>query len=211
MKNGKNSDGTEVGLHVEEERHDERHGELGHQFRAAAEAACVAAAQLAIVVDEADGAEGDGHADDEPDVAVGEIGEQQRGQNQGEEDQRAAHRRRAGLRQVALRPVGTNRLADLPRRQLANEPRPEQEGDDQRGECRDQSPKRDVAKDVEDGVRDVQRIEEMIEHHGELPAPSSSRTTSSIFMPRDPLTSTVSPGCQWATTDAATSACEPQT
>ena len=44
-------------------------------------------------------------------------------------------------------------------------------------------PERLVSKDVEHRVRDVQRVEKMIEHHGDVPAPSSSRTTSSIRMP----------------------------
>jgi len=93
---------------------------------------------------------------------------------------RVRHRRRARFRQMSLRSVLADRLSDLARRQLTDQERTEQERHEQRGEGREECSERDVAKDVEDAVGAVQRIEKVIEHHGGLPASSSNRTTSAM-------------------------------
>jgi hypothetical protein len=134
---------------AEEDRRRRADQRLPEELRARRQPLRVAMHHLAPVVHPADRAEAEGHEQHDPDVAVGQVAPQQRGDADGDQDQRAAHGRRAGLGQVRLRAVVAHRLADLLLRQPADHRRAEEEGDHQRRHRRQHGAQRDVVEDVE--------------------------------------------------------------
>ena len=108
---------------------------------------------LEIVVVEADRAEGERHAEHDPDIVVGGIGPQHRRHHDPEQDHQAAHGGRALLGdEVRLRPVGADRLAlALLQAQVVDDPRPEQKHEHAGRDHRAAGAQREVAEHVEDG------------------------------------------------------------
>src|SRR5207237_7421995 len=101
-------------------------------------------------------------------------------------------RGRAGLGQVRARAVVANRLTDLVGGELANHVRTEHQRHRKRcqaGEYRAQS---DVVEDVEHARVLGQPLRELEQHQcaPSVRTPVSAATTRSIFMKREPLTST---------------------
>ena len=159
---------------------------------------------LQVVVGEADRAEAGRGDHRDPDVRVGEIGPEQCRDQRRRQDQQAAHRRRPGLGAVGLRPVLADHLADLELAQAADHDRPEHDAEQERRHARAGGAERDVAEDVEDRRRAVQRIEKVVEHQ----ANSTFRRSMTVSMrtPCDPLTSTRSPGRTRRSASSAASA-----
>jgi hypothetical protein len=86
--------------------------QLRDQLDAAGQALGVALGQLQEIVAEADGAVAQGHPQHDPDIAVAEIGPQQRGYAGGDQEHEPAHGRRALLgEQMRFRAVFADRLA----------------------------------------------------------------------------------------------------
>ena len=80
----------------------------------------------------------------------------------------------------------------------ADQPRPEREGDHDRRHRRHRRPERDVPEDVEPAPVLDERDEEVVEHQPSSPPkrPIRASTTCSMRMPREPFTSSASPGHQ---------------
>jgi hypothetical protein len=93
-------------------RGNEADADLEGQLHAPGQALAVALGQLEEVVAEADRAIADGHPQHDPDIAIRQIGPEQRGDREREQDQHAAHGRCALLgEEVALRPVEADGLS----------------------------------------------------------------------------------------------------
>ena len=101
-----------------------------------------------IVVDEADGAEGENAKQREPDVGIAEVGPQKSRDDDRDDDQQAAHGRRAGFFPMRLRALLTNLLAEAPVAQFANHEGPEQESQSQSRQARERNARRDEAEDA---------------------------------------------------------------
>ena len=138
-----------AGRHAEIDGDDEADHRLPEVLPAAGQPLRVAVDDLLPVVVPADGAEAHGHDQHDPDVAVGEVAPEQRGDADGDQDQRAAHGRRAALREVRLRAVLAHGLTDLFGGQPADDARAGGEGDQQRRHRREHGAQRDVVEDVE--------------------------------------------------------------
>src|SRR5205814_8701795 len=109
-------------------------------------------------------------------------GEDEEGRGDRDEDDDPAHRRRDRLLVVALRSLGTDVLTEFPLAQERDELGAEEDADEQRGGPRDQ----------------------YASHQEAAPAPAdSASTTTSRPTPREPFTSTVSPGESSSPTSAA--------
>ena len=111
----------------------------------------IALGDLEEVVPQADRAERHGDAEHDPDIAVGEVGPQQRRDRERDQDQEPAHGRRALLAdEVAGRTVLADRLALLLlAAQPADQAAADQEAQDQRRqEGRDRA-ERQVAEQIE--------------------------------------------------------------
>src|SRR3954469_12950262 len=88
--------------------------------------------------------------------------------------------------------VLAHHLTDLEFTKLPDHDRPDEQTDHQRAQARRGGAKRDVSSHVQHRELRVQRIEEVIQHQAYSALRRS--TTTSVPMPRDPLTSTRSPG-----------------
>src|SRR5204863_2050693 len=119
----------------------------------------------------------------------------------GGENQEPAHRRRARLRTVCGWPLVPDHLADLEIAQGANEPRTSQQADRERRQAGGRRPERDVPCDVEHRIARVKREKQVVEHQ---PRPAfTASAMMSVRVPREPFTSTTSPGLTSATTAGA--------
>ena len=96
--------------------------ELAAELLARGEAEAPLLHDLQVVVGEADGAEGEGGEDQDPDVAVGEVAPEQGGHEDPGQDQDAAHGGRARLGLVGLRALLADVLADLQAAQPLDHP-----------------------------------------------------------------------------------------
>ena len=152
----------------------------------------VSLGDLAVVVDEAEQAVAHGHPDHDPDEAVVEVRPEQHRDEQREQDQQPAHRRRAGLALVVGADLA-DRLPHAQARQLPDQRRAHQEGDEERRERRRPGAEGDVAEDVEGADIGGQRVEQVVEHSGSRLRFEVASATRSILIARDPLTSTQSP------------------
>src|SRR5688572_3421839 len=112
-----------------------------------------AARQLQVVVGEAHGTAAKRGRHRNPHERVGEIGPEQRRQDRRRQDQDAAHRRRARLGAVRLRPFLADDLANLEVADLADEPGPDDQAEDQRAEARRGGAEGDVARDVKEAEK----------------------------------------------------------
>ena len=158
LKNGKVSDVAKRPLAVahDDECRDAGDQEFDGQPRLAGKAEMRLLGDLQIVVIEADRAEAQRHQQHHPDIDAGDVGPQQRRDDDARQDHQPAHGRRAGLLEMRLRPVGADRLAlALPDAQRVDDRRAEDEDDQRRGDQRAAGAEGDVAEDVED--RDLVR------------------------------------------------------
>ena len=146
------------GLMIEDDADEQRDRDLRGQPDLSRHAPAVLLGELPVVVEKADEAVSDHDHDDEPDVADGQVGPEERGDRHGEDDQDAAHRRRPFLGKVGIRPVLPDGLADLELLELADQPGADDEADDERRDRRIDRPEGDVAKDVEERVCRMKRI-----------------------------------------------------
>src|SRR5207244_8131746 len=115
------------------------------------------------------------------------------------QDDDPAHGRGALLGAMPLGRVLADRLAPvLQLSQAPDEPRADDQRDDERRDQGHERTEAQVAKDVEDDVVLRERDEEVIEHPSfsfqRARRATSASTTRSMRMPREPLTSTTSPG-----------------
>jgi hypothetical protein len=106
-------------------------------------------ADFGVVVPKADGAEAQQAEQRHPDVRVPQVGPQQRGDDDGDEDQHPAHGGRARLLVMRFRAVLADVLADLELAQLADQPRPQGDGEKQGGEAGKRRPEGGVLEDAE--------------------------------------------------------------
>ncbi|KAI3478036.1 hypothetical protein L1887_60088 [Cichorium endivia] len=152
------------GGHVEEDRRAEAEHRLPEVFPAARQATGVLLDDLAVVVDPADGAEQQGDDEHHPDVAVAQVGPEQRAHADGGEDQRTAHGRGAGLGQVRLRAVVAHGLADLADLQGTDHPRAQPQGQRQRGQHTQDPAQGQVLEDREAFVELLQVLSQQQQH-----------------------------------------------
>ena len=127
---------------------------------------------LPIVVVEADQPVSDRDYQRHPDERIRDVRPEHGGNHQGEEDEAPSHGRRPGLGEVTLRAIRTDRLTNLLRLQLLDEPRGEREADQHGGQPRRHRSKRHVAQDVEPtqpGSVIAQGIEQLEQHLSLLP------------------------------------------
>ena len=126
---------------------------LGQVFGARRQPLAVAFDHLEVIVHPADDAEAGGHADGDPDVAVAQVGPEQRRDNDGDQNQRAAHGRCAGLAQMGLRAVAAHRLADLILAQRADQPGTKQQGHAQGRQHTEDGAQRQILQHAEAGMQ----------------------------------------------------------
>ena len=147
---------------------------------------------LDVVIEEAEREVPEHHEEREPYARRQGRGGKRR-ERDGGDDHDAAHRRRAALRLMALRPFLAYALPELQLVQLGNHEgagREHEDGGERRRSCK----------------RKRRRI-----HIHHLPASSAffnRGMISSIFMPREPLKSTASPGCRISLSLAAAASCD---
>ena len=160
---------------------------------------------LAPVVGPADGAETERDQQHDPDKAVAQVSPQQRGNGNGQQHQHAAHGWRAALAQVRLHGVFADRLADFERRQTPDHERPGDQADQQGGQRRHHGPEGQVLKHPEktefgrQGLQPLGQTDQHVVSFGADGAAGAAApvcwrmasTTRSIFMKREPLTSTL--------------------
>src|SRR2546427_145760 len=142
---------------------------------------------LEIVVPETHRTESEYCEDRQPDVVIGQIGPEERRNDDREEDQDAPHGRRAALDLVPAGAVLADPLANAVALQRADHRRPEHDGECKGGERGVDEPEAEVAEDVEDRELRVKGIEQEVQHY------ANSSSTHSIRVPREPLSSTTSP------------------
>src|SRR6185369_8092842 len=153
---------------------DPRDQEFEREPGLAAEARMVRLLDLVVIVEPADQPEARSDEQARPDVGIGEVHPQQHRDDDGDEDEEAAHGRGAALGEMALRPVGADRLAlALAYAQPADELRPEQQTDDERGRARRPGAEADVADEVEEAGES-----ELFGDHVEHATPPATRSTS---------------------------------
>src|SRR5262245_15125560 len=96
----------------------------------------------------------------------------------------------------------TNDLADLKLPQLVDQPGAERQADRECRQTRRGGTERDVSGDIEDRERRVKRVQRAIQHQAN--SAFSRSATTSVRIPREPLTSTRSPAfTSWAARSAA--------
>ena len=137
---------------------------LPEQLRLRRQALRILVHHLAVVVDPADGAEGERDEQHHPEETVRQVAPEQRGDADREQDQRAAHGRRSRLGEVRLRAVVAHCLADLVGGELADHVRPEDQGDRKRGQAGQHRAQRDVVEDVEQTHVSGEPLGEFQEH-----------------------------------------------
>lgn len=133
------------------------HHTLPEELGAGRKAEAAALDHLDVVIGKADGTEGRGGEDREPDKGVGRVRPEDGGQQNGDADKHSAHGGRAGFFQVRLGPIFTDKLADLELAQLLNDPGADEQSDEQRrerGKCRAES---EIAEDPE-GVKERKEL-----------------------------------------------------
>ena len=139
----------QVGIESEEYGRGEADHRLPEKLGLRRQPLGIARHHLAIIVHPADRAEAERHPQHDPDQPVLQVGPQQHGDDDSRQDQRPAHGGRAGLAEVRLRAVVAHRLADFVRGELPDQQRPDDEGDDERGEAGQHRAQRDVVDYVE--------------------------------------------------------------
>ena len=152
LKNGKiEPRGVQVaaGQQHQHQSHRQRYGDLRAHFVAGQQAVVGVTRDLQVVVREPDRAERGRRQDRDPDVHVGQVRPEQRGQQGGRQDEQTAHGRRTRLRAVRRRPLVPNHLTDLELAKRANQPGPEQQADGQGRQARGGGAKRDVTGHVQ--------------------------------------------------------------
>src|SRR6185312_6686527 len=162
---------------------------------------------LQVVVRESDGSVRQRRQRRNPHVRIPQVRPEQRGHDGRGENEEPAHRRRAGFGTVRVGTVGPDDLADLELAQLADKPRTEHEAEDERRDGGRAGPDRDVPHHVERRHLSAQPrllVEKVIEHQAN--SAFSRSTTTSVRTPRDPLTSTRSPGCTYSAKASAAAA-----
>ena len=177
--------------------------ELPEQLVAWQQAVMRPADDLQVVIGESDRPECRRREHGNPDERVAKIRPQQRRHERRGQDQESAHRRRAGLGPVRRRAFVTDDLPDLELLQLADHPGSENEPESERGHAGHRRPERDVARHVQDREPRRQRRQEVVEHQANSALRRS--TTRSVPMPREPFTSTRSPGRMRASATSAAS------
>ena len=125
-------------------------------------------AYFGVVVHKADHAEAHEHEQGEPDVHVGEIGPQKRGEDDPGHDEQSAHGGGSGLG-LMLGHVGENGLSHLEGRELFQKPRARDDGEQQREDERPGGTERDVAEHVQQGDVLTEGHKKVIEHGISLP------------------------------------------
>jgi hypothetical protein len=186
--------GAGLGRVGEEQRGAEAEHRLPEIFPAGRQALRVAVNHLLPVVVPADDAEAERDDEHGPHILVAEIAPEQRGETDGNEDQDAAHGRRAGFDEMGLRAVVAYRLADLLGGQPADDARAGGEGNEQRSHRRQHGTQRDVVEDVEKANVLGEPLGQGQQHQCFSSGAASASATLSIFMKRDPFTSTVVSG-----------------
>src|SRR5262249_51897869 len=141
------------------------------------------------------------------DVPIAEVGREQRRPEQGGQDEDATHGGRALLGLVALRRVLADRLAAvLHDAQPLDQPGPDEEREHEGRDQGHERPEGQVAEDVEDDVVPAERDEEIVEHSSHRVSRAiSASLTRSMRIPREPFTSTTSPGATRLSSSATVS------
>ena len=111
----------------EEEADHHRAKHLRPEFLPCREAEIALLRYFGVVVDEADGPEGEDAEQRQPDVGVAQVRPQKCRHDDRDDDQQAAHGRRTSFFAMRLRTFLANLLAEAPFAQFANHERPEQE------------------------------------------------------------------------------------
>ncbi|KFB67656.1 MAG: hypothetical protein CAPSK01_003099 [Candidatus Accumulibacter vicinus] len=148
------------------------------------------------VVVPADATETNGHGQHHPHVTIAEVTPQQRGDDDGNQNQGSAHGRCAGFDQMRFRAIAPHRLADLLGGQPADQAWSGNEGNDQRGHCRQHRAQGDIPEHIESPHVLCQPLRQHQQHYS---PPSGAGTlmalaTLSMRMKRDPLTRTMVSG-----------------
>ena len=104
---------------------------------------------LDVVIGKTNCTEGQRGTHYQPDKGIGKVAPQQRRNKDGDTDEHPTHGWGAGLLLVVLGTVLANELADLKLAQLLNHERPDQQGDEHRGETGKSSAKRQIPEDAE--------------------------------------------------------------
>ena len=153
-------------------RHQQEHGDPGHQhltgkFRARAETFVLMVGYLHKIVDEPHRRKPDEHQHGHPYIGVGQVRPQQHAHAHREHDEQAAHRGGPGLALVRLHFL-EDFLTALDGLQPADEIRPDEDTYRERRHKRPCGAEGDVFENVEDGIVNAQRIQQVIQH-GVLP------------------------------------------
>ena len=153
----------------------------------------IAQAELAVVVDDTDDAEGQRAQQHDPDEAAAEIRPKQCAHDDRHQNQHAAHGGRAGLGQMAFRTHVADGLPDPPGRQPPDDEGAQRERQNQRRECAENGPHGDVTEYVERGKILGQVLGDVDQHAAFLLSPlvPSEPTRRSRPITLDPLTSNV--------------------
>ena len=147
---------------------------------------------LHVIVGEPDAAKRRRRPHRDPHEGVGQVRPQQRGHERRGEDEQPAHGRRPGFRAVGRRSFLPDHLADLKLVKRPDHPWPERQTDRERRQTRRRGPERDVPRDVQHGELRVERVQQLVQHQAN--SALSRSVTASVPTPRDPFTSTRSPG-----------------
>ena len=156
-------------------RHQQEHGDPGDQhlarkFRARAEALVLMVGYLHEVVDEPHSRKPDEHQHGHPYIGVGQIRPQQHAHAHREHDEQAAHRGGPGLALVRLHFL-EDFLTALDGLQPAYEIGPDEDAHRERRHKRPRGSEGNVFENVEDGIVNTQRIQQVIQHEDLPPEP----------------------------------------
>src|SRR6202011_5406023 len=213
-----------AGLHFQKRtrqkdcRDNQSEGDLKKKFHPATYAVGFFLCDFEIIINETEHAEINHGEKSEPDEAIVWTRPKKTGNKNSANNHDAAHRRRSLFATVQLRkPMNlgslANWLAELERRQNANDEIPEQERDHERSDRRGHGAKGDVRENVE--CADLVAEPVKIVHHtralsGELRFANAS-ITSSVRARRLPLIKTRSPGAAMFNSSSAASDVDPTT
>jgi len=146
--------------HGQGDSHERRGEPLKEQLGAGGEPQAAALDHLDVVVDKADGCEGERGEDGDPDKRIGGDGPEHGGHENGNDDEDAAHGWSAGFLEVRLGAIFADELADLKFVQLLDHPGADKQSDEQRRERGKGGAKREEAEDAK-GVK--KRIQLFVE------------------------------------------------
>ena len=165
--------------HQQQEADHQRRDDLQRQLLARGQAQIALAPQLGVVVPKSDRAEADQAEQRDPHIRIAQVGPQQRRHHDGDDDQQAAHGRRAGFLGVRLGAVFADVLADLKFAQLADQPGPQRDAQQQRRQAGERGPEGRVLEHPERRKVVEQLFEEQpVKHLGVAwtPAPLARRS-----------------------------------